>query len=1013
MRGIQGCTREDGDACKMIRILQANLNRSRTADALLRQLAYEHEADVLIISEQYRDLSSRSWYRDELGTAAVWVRNPNRTAVTAHGRGGGFVWVVSGGVTYISCYLTPNEPIQPFRDKVDALEDEILRMSGKIIVAGDFNARSTEWGMPNADSRGNYITEMAARRGLVVLNTGSTSTFRRPGYGESIPDVSFATEDLVSSVEGWSVLEDYTGSDHQYITFGVRERPGASRSAPQERRRWNAGRLDEARFASRFRGAQLAAVPPTGSGGREWAEAVAEETMGLLRSACDLSMPRHKPGQHRRPVYWWTAEIADLRRVCLRLRRRAQRARDREEANRLSGEHKAAKKMLRYTINRSKVTQWRKLGEEVDADPWGLGYKIVAKKLGTAPAPSRMNAETTARIVDGLFPSHPPREEPPEVEIGDIPLFTEEELGVAVASLRNRKAPGPDEIPAEALKAAYRARPELLLRMYNTCLTTGTFCQRWKMARLVLISKGKGDVTAPSSYRPLCMLDTAGKVLEKLVQPRLLSAIRDAGDLSERQYGFRRGRSTIGAIEEVVETVRKAEEGNHHSRRLVLLVTLDVKNAFNSARWADILEALEAFRVPEYLMRVIRDYLRDRSLVYETEDGQCRRPVTAGAAQGSILGPNLWNVAYDGLLRLEMPEEARLIGYADDVAVLIAARNVELAQLKLNMVMRRVSVWMASHGLALALAKTEIVILTKRRINTILPLMVGEERVETKPAAKYLGVMIDSKLTFGKQLRRAAEKAAAMVANLSRIMANTHGPSSSKRRLLMTTVQSVLLYGAEIWGGQMRLELYRRGLASVQRRAALRVACAYRTVSEAAVLVIAGVIPIGLLAMEREAIYRRKAEIGRARAAEEERARTMGKWQESWDNEPKGRWTARLLPRIEPWVSRKHGEVNYHLTQLLSGHGCFRSYLHRVGRAETPECPYCGSGRDDAEHALFHCGRWADGRAAVEEVLGRLSPDNVMGHMLEGEEKWRLVAEYVENTLRTKNREAATQVLPR
>ena len=82
----------------------------------------------------------------------------------------------------------------------------------------------------------------------------------------------------------------------------------------------------------------------------------------------------------------------------------------------------------------------------------------------------------------------------------------------------------------------------------------------------MLIGKGKGPADAPSSYRPLCMLNTAGKLLEKLVRPRLQAAIRAAGDLSEREYGFRTGRSTIDAIKEVVKAAKGTERGNHFDR---------------------------------------------------------------------------------------------------------------------------------------------------------------------------------------------------------------------------------------------------------------------------------------------------------------------------------------------------------------------------------------------------------------------------------------------------------------
>ena len=95
------------------------------------------------------------------------------------------------------------------------------------------------------------------------------------------------------------------------------------------------------------------------------------------------------------------------------------------------------------------------------------------------------------------------------------------------------------------------------------------------------------------------------------------------------------------------------------------------------------------------------------------EDGLKRKELTAGAAQGSILGSDLWNASYDGILRLKMPEGCFLIGYADDVAAVISARDVDAAQMLLCQVMSRVRRWMSERGLELALTKTEIVLLTK------------------------------------------------------------------------------------------------------------------------------------------------------------------------------------------------------------------------------------------------------------------------------------------------------------
>ena len=171
------------------------------------------------------------------------------------------------------------------------------------------------------------------------------------------------------------------------------------------------------------------------------------------------------------------------------------------------------------------------------------------------------------------------------------------------------------------------------------CIWKYTFVNRFPW--LVLISNGKGDPRLPNSWRPLVLLDTAGKSYEKMLQPRILRAVETAGDLSPRQYGFRRGNSTIDAISSIVRVIENGQTGNYYSRKITILVTLDVKNAFNSERWSDFMDGLRNFQVPKYLRRIISSYLSDREIIYETAQGIRLRRVTAGAVQGSVLGPDL------------------------------------------------------------------------------------------------------------------------------------------------------------------------------------------------------------------------------------------------------------------------------------------------------------------------------------------------------------------------------------
>lgn len=221
--------------------------------------------------------------------------------------------------------------------------------------------------------------------------------------------------------------------------------------------------------------APITSVPPELTG-RQRAERLANETAKLMQRLCNATMPKFQKRQNRRPQYWWTDEIAELRRICLANKRRVARAGGRPERENFQATYKTARKELTNAIRDSKTRCWKKLCEEVNEDPWGTGYKIVTGKLGAQIKPELKDAATTGRIVDGLFLTHPLRTDvTDDTDVPVAPIFTVEELSKATAAMKTGKAPGPDGVPAEVLRLMGNRRPEILLNLYNTCLTTGTF----------------------------------------------------------------------------------------------------------------------------------------------------------------------------------------------------------------------------------------------------------------------------------------------------------------------------------------------------------------------------------------------------------------------------------------------------------------------------------------------------------------------------------------------------------
>ncbi|CAB0030695.1 unnamed protein product [Trichogramma brassicae] len=871
--------------------------------------------------------------------AAIWVRGGLLVQDRPSRPHPFFTWARVDDVYIFSVYAPPRLSNAEF----SALLEEA---QGKrpLIIAGDFNAWSTEWGCSETRPRGVILLDALSALDVVLLNTGHTPTFTGP-QGSSTIDLSFASDSLTPRVSGWRVeREVFTSSDHRAITFNLSaHRPHKSSACP--RRRWSARTLDVEAFSEQLSGVRIPNVNATPGHTEDMAAAL----ITAITEACDVSMSGGGARRRRHePVYWWTDEIAALHRQCLRARRLTQRARGRAAEDARLANFAVARGRLRSAIEESKRRCW-----------------------GASATPPR-EPSLVRRTFTALFPTVTEALiRPPAGPAGAvIPGVTLEELRGACTRIRDVAAPGPDGVPNRALKLAVVLRPDAFLKVYSACLSGGVFPSPWKRQRLVLLPKPGRPPDAPLSYRPLCMLDTAGKILERIICRRLEEYTEAPDGLSSPPRPVRRSEARGAAA--------------------------NVRNAFNSARWNNILAALERIRTPEYLQKIIYSYFQARVLEYDTDDGPESCSITAGVPQGLVLGPILWNVMYDSILRLRLDDGVRIVGFADDIAVVTVAETTYEVEDLLSRAIARVRDALWGLGLETADHKTEARLLsTKRRLETIT-IEVGDCFIASSPCIRYLGIQTDARLSFNDHLRAANEKASKVAGALSQIMPTIGGPRSSRRRLYANVTDSILLYGAPIWSCGAGTRAGMRRAEAIHRRACLRVISGRPHLSYDATYVLASIPPLALLANERSRLYQRRHEDARA----EERQETLRGWQSRWDRSPKGRWTHRLIPNIRSWIERRHGEVDYHLTQLLTGHGYFKHHSQRYDHNASAACPACPLTVEDAEHVFFNCPRFEEGREELHRQLQEVArPENIVQLMLADKKNWLAVATFAKSVI--------------
>jgi len=379
-------------------------------------------------------------------------------------------------------------------------------------------------------------------------------------------------------------------------------------------------------------------------------------------------------------------------------------------------------------------------------------------------------------------------------------LFPTDHLEVArlATALKMKDSQGYDQISNRILKKILPSIVDALVIIFNKSLLEGLFPKNMKMAIVKPLYKSKNR-TEINNYRPVSLLPTISKLLEKIVHIRIMKFLKRNEVLYEGQYGFRKGRSTHDAILDFTGNVLdRLDRGDY-----TIGLFLDMSKAFDTLKHDTLLRKFEFYGIRGVALNWIKSYLQLRSIKVNFNGTISDEfEVSYGTPQGSVLGPLMYVVLANDLVKTL--KFSNCVTFADDTTLIASGRNLKFLYRKVNEDLRTLSSWFDSNSLTLNVEKSKYILFRSKKK---LPNYIGSLKLSGKNICrvkdiKFLGVIVDEFLEWNMQVKSVCTKV--ISGNYSLRMTKKLLPLKSKLLVYHANIQSHLNYAISSWGPMIK-----------------------------------------------------------------------------------------------------------------------------------------------------------------------------------------------------------------